>query len=222
MKANALGYRFTGFQNLGKRTHRQLIIRHDVDISLDHAVRMARIEHALGVNSTYFVMLHSPFYNLLETNATRNVKEILDLGHDIGYHYDTNMLGNQYPTSLLKSEIRFVSQFFRTRIAAVSMHNPTTTQRQKLRLTQKDAYSPAFFSGMKYLSDSLQRWREGCLCLHLDEYTRIQALVHPFWWSKNGTLWEGLLREHLKKRKRELSLSIRQYRQFVNDLRMLT
>ncbi len=222
LKANALGYRFVGFQNVNKSTHRQLILRHDVDVSLDHAVRMAEIEHALGVNSTYFVMLHSPFYNLLDVQATRNVNEILDLGHEIGYHYDAAALGSQNPSSILKSEVRFVSRFFEIHIAAVSMHNPTTTRRRNLSLTQKDAYSPQFFSDMKYVSDSLQRWREGCLCLHLDRSTRIQALVHPFWWSKSGTSWKGLLQEHLQKRKRELDLSIRHYRKFVSDLRMST
>ena len=47
-------------------------------------------------------------------------------------------------------------------------------------------YSKEFFVERKYLSDSGQFWREGCLCQNLNKYERLQVLIHPMWWSRDG------------------------------------
>jgi hypothetical protein len=58
------------------------LIRHDVDRMPKHSLETARIESELGIRSTYYF------------RATKNVfipeiiKEISDMGHEIGYHYE--------------------------------------------------------------------------------------------------------------------------------------
>jgi hypothetical protein len=63
-------------------------LRHDVDLRLDSAVRLARLEHGRGIRSTYFILHTAPYYRhgdeLLGT--LRMLQD--DLGHEIGWHND--------------------------------------------------------------------------------------------------------------------------------------
>ena len=60
--ARAGGYRFAGFD--GAPADGDLILRHDVDLSLEAAVAMAEVEAEAGAWSTWFLMTRSVFYNL--------------------------------------------------------------------------------------------------------------------------------------------------------------
>ena len=60
--ARAGGYRFAGFESPPGRG--DLLLRHDVDLSLDAALRIAELEAAAGASATYFLMTESVFYNL--------------------------------------------------------------------------------------------------------------------------------------------------------------
>ena len=60
--AQAGGYRFAFFD--GSPQPGDLLLRHDVDLSLDAALRMAEVEAAAGARATYFLMTGSVFYNL--------------------------------------------------------------------------------------------------------------------------------------------------------------
>ena len=60
--AHAGGYRFATFD--GPPGDGDLLLRHDVDLSLDAALRMAELEADAGATATYFLMTESVFYNL--------------------------------------------------------------------------------------------------------------------------------------------------------------
>ena len=60
--AQAGGYRFAFFE--GAPQPGDLLLRHDVDLSLDAALRMAELEADAGAQATYFLMTGSVFYNL--------------------------------------------------------------------------------------------------------------------------------------------------------------
>lgn len=61
-------------------------IRHDVDVSIDSALELGRLEQRRGVRATFFV-LHSAAYwgrgDLID-----RLLELQDLGHEIGWHND--------------------------------------------------------------------------------------------------------------------------------------
>jgi hypothetical protein len=60
--------------------------RHDVDVSPSAALKMAELEHRLGVRATFYVMRGNPFYD--DENAM-NLEDALDeLGHNVGAHVD--------------------------------------------------------------------------------------------------------------------------------------
>lgn len=61
-----------------------IIIKHDVEDKPQKALKISKIEHKLGIRSTYYV--HSFF--LEDPVAVMAFKEIADMGHEIGYHYD--------------------------------------------------------------------------------------------------------------------------------------
>ena len=65
-KAKDLGYEFPTVSELkegfGNR-RRFLLLRHDIDSSPHYALQMAKLEHRLGVRSSYFVLMHSLHYN---------------------------------------------------------------------------------------------------------------------------------------------------------------
>ncbi len=58
---------------------RRAILKHDVDRLPGRALALARLEASFGVATTYFFRVPFP---------RRVVQEILDLGHEVGYHYE--------------------------------------------------------------------------------------------------------------------------------------
>ena len=59
-----------------------VILRHDVEANYERALQFAEIQHALGIQGTYY------FRILPKSFKPEIVKKIADLGHEIGYHYD--------------------------------------------------------------------------------------------------------------------------------------
>jgi len=49
-------YKIVPFCEVSKEDDSFLILRHDVDASLEAALKMARVEKNLGIRSTYFVL----------------------------------------------------------------------------------------------------------------------------------------------------------------------
>lgn len=56
-------------------------LRHDVDYKPKNALKMAELEHALGIHSTYYFRYPATF-------TPEVIRQIHDLGHEIGYHYE--------------------------------------------------------------------------------------------------------------------------------------
>lgn len=73
--------------------HRSLLgdtfVRHDVDVSLNAAYRMAEWEQAQGIRSTFYLMATSPFYTWQD--ALNLAGDLRQLGHEIGLHIDARL-----------------------------------------------------------------------------------------------------------------------------------
>ena len=65
-----------------------VILRHDIDQSLEKSLEFAEFEKSLQVRSTYFILLTSDFYNIASLKNTRIITKIKRLGHNIGLHFD--------------------------------------------------------------------------------------------------------------------------------------
>ena len=79
-------YSFESFTTRTKSSH--VLWRHDIDFSVHRAAKLAKIESDLGVKSTFFFKLHSEFYNLFEKEVLCKAQEIVELGHDVGLHFE--------------------------------------------------------------------------------------------------------------------------------------
>ena len=79
-------YMFRNYHNYSN-TRRCVILRHDIDSSLDQAVRLAELEAKAGVSSTWFILLRTNFYNVASKSGQQALRRIQALGHEIGLHF---------------------------------------------------------------------------------------------------------------------------------------
>ena len=148
------------------------VIRHDIEFSVDRALKMARIEaDELGVVSTYTVQLRNNTYNALSEKNIKAVQEICDLGHKIGLHQNPPNLGAEKITKNILKDIGIEDlincngkKFF---------YYFEGKKPEKLNVT--------------YLSDSNHQWKFGHpLKLNFNVIKKLHMLMHPFSWTENG------------------------------------
>lgn len=169
---------------------RQLIIRHDIDVSLEKALEMAKVEHENGISAVYFFFLRSPFYNLFSHKGTEIIHEIINLQHHIGLHFDYSTFMKISPAEVnyfIHKEIKFIEELFSVKLDGVSFHRPFSLEFfNKLELgTYPHAYEKLFTERFAYYSDSRGLWRYGHP-LESDAYKQrknLQLLIHPIWWN---------------------------------------
>lgn len=191
-KAKDLGYGIFSFQDWveGRVTGpRTLLLRHDVDLSLDRFQRMVELEAGLGVRSTYFLRLHSGFYNLLEPDTFFLLLKMLDAGIDIGLHYEGLFYRNAGgdPVDWLKRDAAIFRAITGKSVAGCSAHMPASIKQLSMADAlgaglAYEAYAEPFTKERKYISDSSRHWREGCLCQWLGKADHLTVLTHPIWW----------------------------------------
>ena len=82
-KSYPLIIRFDRFFKFDRQPESFCLIRHDVDRKPQNALKMAKLEHAAGITSTYF------FRTKKHTFDAKIISAIAALGHEIGYHYES-------------------------------------------------------------------------------------------------------------------------------------
>lgn len=200
------GCRFFALRDFAQASSLQghtVLLRHDVDICLETALRMAQLENKAGVNSTYFVLLRSPFYNALSPRGGEILREICSLGHEIGLHWDGRLIPSEPEAArrTLRGEAELLSGVCGQEIVSAAQHFPTVSGRLDLSRDFKvDTYSPAFMEKFIYVSDSSMSWRGRDLSDVARQPGHYQLLLHPVWWMYEGKNQEeklaGLLAVH--------------------------
>jgi len=194
-RAIDLGYEFSTFADHEQvDSPRLILMRHDIDLSLENCLRFARIEHELGVRSTYFVRVHARLYNPFEYHSYQKLREIEALGHELALHYEPGfaLAVKEDEELMVRREKAILEAILDHPVVSASAHLPGKTgttinddNKQSFGIEQ-DAYSPRFMKDFKYLSDSKGSWREGCLCGHLGAYDRLCVLTHGWWWFERS------------------------------------
>lgn len=209
--AKSLGFEFYSMHDFLKEKPKNkfIVMRHDVDLSLKHALAMAKAEKSLGINSTYFIRtdgIFSPF----DGKNRKIIGEIAKLGHEIGYHYEIGSSIINFKKDFLKQKRKFES-VLQQKIFGAALHKTKKSNDKssanKLNFVEPflseldleyDAYSDIFLKGMKYISDSGYRWREGCMCNHIKKEKRLCILTHPIWWSDTTASLVSIIEELFK------------------------
>ncbi len=184
------GYEFIFFHELDPRKDGNVILRHDVDFDTKAALQMAEMETMMGVRSTYFFLLGSKMYNLLNPIDAANVKAIRDMGHDVSLHFDATIYSDIHEG--LQHEITIFKSCFQKDVRIISFHRPdngTMVRHDRQLLGVENTYQSKYFRDIKYMSDSTGAWRYGHP-FDTDEFKQrrnLQLLIHPIWWMYAGT-----------------------------------
>jgi hypothetical protein len=186
------GYIFCGFEEIYSRLaerHPFVVLRHDIDISLRPALEFAHLEHEQGVQATYFVLLRSPFYNVLSRRNAEIMLQIHQYGHHIALHVDLAAYDDDCANAL--SEMDVLSKFYPyidTQIA--SLHSPRNLNQIRIESCQliNNVYGPIRRREMAYIADSRGEWRYGhpLSSEAFNARKPIQLLTHPIWWIQAG------------------------------------
>jgi hypothetical protein len=178
--ARAGGYRFTGFDEPPARG--DLVLRHDVDLSLDAALRMAELEVDAGATATYFLMTESVFYNLASSEGMAALSRLRELGHRVGLHA-------VYPNAVVDDRFDPV----------VAWHNPDPEYMTASIAGAGNVLQEGWFDPPTYRSDSNQRWRFGCPHeeLRAGAFPWLQLLTHPEIWVYPGSTMGQTMRAML-------------------------
>ncbi len=195
------GYTVSSYRNWQMAT-RCVILRHDIDYDPAKAIEMAKLEQRLGVQSTYFALLTSDFYNAFSKESGEMFREISACGHEIGLHFDEvrypELAGDADAVrEKIIQECRLLEAAAGREITIVSMHRPSKA------ILEADleipgiinSYGSVYFKGFKYLSDSRRRWREPVEdIISSKQYDRLHILTHAFWYNETETdLHDALL-----------------------------
>jgi len=204
-------YVFSSFESLPvNQPH--ILLRHDLDLSISAGHKIAIIENELGISATYFVLLHSPFYNLLEAKNFILVKEILKLGHNLGFHFDShfyNISNEDELNEKISFEKDLLNNLFNVDIQVFSFHltNKFTIQSRNYYYGDLiNAYSDIFQTQYEYCSDSYGVWRHKRLFDLISETKskKLQILTHPEWWIHDAILPEARIKNIIDQKVLEL------------------
>ena len=140
-----------------------LVLRHDVDRFPRTAFEMAKIENAFGLCATYYFRYTKAVFN------RQIIKDIYEMGHEIGYHYETlARAGGDVPRSgqLFRDEL---AEFRRlVPVHTASMHGRPLSKWNNIDMWDRfsrtefdllgEAYLDIDYGSVRYYSDTGRTW----------------------------------------------------------------
>lgn len=190
----AAGYRFRGFSEPAEA--RTVVLRHDIDFSVDLAHALAKEEAELGVNATFFFMATSNAYNLFSAHNRRLVREIIAMGHTASLHFDPTV--HEDVDAGFREECAALAPLTGP-VEIVSLHRPGDYLLDNNRPLPgaRHTYEDCYFRDLAYISDSGGAFAHGHP-FETDAFASgrpIQLLLHPIWWTAAGTCCSDKVRQ---------------------------
>lgn len=189
------------FADIKETDEQFFILRHDVEFSVEKAYELAKFEHdILGIKSSYFFQIRNYSYNTLAFKNVILIKKIHEMGHKIGLHVNTSGLTPLENMAIfIKNEVNILQAGLSLPVDRFSFHRPTHLQLESAIKIDGliNTYDKLFFYFYKnkppcslaayYFSDSEHRWKYGHPLSILEKpVKKIQLLIHPYSWSKQG------------------------------------
>lgn len=176
-------YEFSDYKNY-KQFRRPVILRHDIDFSIEDSYNFSLFEDSLGIKSTYFVLLATGFYNPMLRENRIMLQDMLKRGFAIGLHYDTTAYDENMADTIKREKI-ILENILETPVDLLSFHRPAPEVLEN-NLTFEgmiNAYSNTFFKEFKYCSDSRFFWRDNPIeTIKSRKYDKLHILTHAFAW----------------------------------------
>lgn len=161
---------------------KKIILRHDVDFSLDFALQMAIMEKSLNIKSTYYVMISGDFYNILDTKSIEVLNKIKLLGHEIGLHFSSKTFLTENYSEELSRQIAILSNIVSEDLFSYSQHDPTKDGLKDIVLSSYINAYDLLNMDCKYVSDSGMMWYETNFEDSIKLYDKLYILAHPITW----------------------------------------
>lgn len=180
------------------------LLRHDIDISLDAAVELARQEAERGTVATYFALVDADVYKVADSatvDALRTIQH--EYGHEVGLHYAPQAKPFDTDAEFEQDVISQANQLeaaLGADITSVSFHKPSHHPNSwlggPLRVAGLiNAYAGVFISpalGALYATDSRGVWSFGEPVERIRKANKAAApiahlLTHAEWWDLTST-----------------------------------
>ena len=183
--AQAGGYRFAFFE--GAPSEGDLILRHDVDLSLDAALRMAELEADAGAQRD---VLPDDRLGLLQPRARTRASA-----------RSRGCASSATASACTPSTRASTSTSASTR--SLAWHNPDPEYMRAPVDGAINVMEAPWFDPETYRSDSNQHWRSGCPHeeLRAGAFPWLQLLTHPEIWVYPGTRMGETMRAMLEEEK---------------------
>lgn len=187
-------FRFVNYNIDFEKKTNFIIWRHDVEFSVRNACRLAQIEKEENVKSTFFLQLHSEYYNVLDKRNIDSIrKNIIESGHSIGLHFDIHYheIGDsRHIDKYLLKDKEILEDIFKVSLQSFSFHNTNSF----ILNCENDYYGGLVnvysrrIKNIPYCSDSLGYWRYERLQDMLENRSikKLQVLTHDAMWSEKA------------------------------------
>lgn len=167
--------RLMDYADITNKTREFIILRHDVEFSIERAWALSKIEHAAGISSSYFVQVTNNTYNILSKKSLDILRDMHLQGHHIGLHFHLNGISNleKIKESIVR-ETKILSDMSGIKIDRYSFHRPTKdVLRANIGIKGLiNAYDTKYFTfvediqpetilEVKYIADSMHQWNYG-------------------------------------------------------------
>ncbi len=177
-----------------------VLLRHDIDFSLEQGLTLAEWEARRGVRATYFLLLTNHRYNLFASCWSGIPRALARLGHEVGLHYDVaamEKLGRD-PERQLERQAALLGDLTGQPVRSIARHQPSLGGNDPFAQSRLfiNAYAPRFTQDIRYFSDSSGAWRDAAVRALSPGRTlprRLQLLIHPMLWGEQpGDRWTRL------------------------------
>lgn len=222
------GYCFQTFEDFLQKPvdSKVIVLRHDVDELAGNALKIAKLEHSLGVRSTFF------FRIVKQSNQPDVIRQIVEMGHAVGYHYeDLSFAEGDFEKAIQSFETNL--NYFRTYypVKVICMHGSSSSKYDNRLLWKKykmadygiigEPYLSLDFDRIYYLTDTGYAWDGGKYavrdvvvnthglqfhttkqivdCIHKGEFPSCAMILAHTLWTDSILQWTWLhLREFLR------------------------
>ena len=208
----AHGYALVPFAEAPARMQaggRVCILRHDVAVSPQCALRLARIEAEQGVRATYFFHVTGDCYSVLSSFTQSALREIVSLGHEIGLGWSAARMPTG-PADFdrdFRLQVRLLESTADTKVRCAAQEDaPANAPSDVARLIATVADDPRYVVDIPYVSDCDRVFRQPLTVI--ESFAAVQLHLHPLYWATEGlSIADSFLRA-VALEQAELALSI--------------
>jgi hypothetical protein len=164
-----------------------LVIRHDVDLDIQRAIDMSRMEDDYGIRSTYYIRTEGPYK--IDAHVVEWLRWLVKEGFDVGYHYE-DLYRSGYNETIAMSSFRLNLSLLRSffvSIYTVTAHgsgdgrpgdlslNHRSLNLLSLKVLPPISWEDTHKAWDRDLIETIRSARSG---------SPVYLLIHPDWWFR--------------------------------------